>query len=80
MAKINVKCIGCGSENVIFNGHQSGHQMCRCKDCKKGFQLDYTYKGCKKEVKAEIISMSQNGNGIRDAARVLQISTSTVMK
>ncbi|WP_415926321.1 IS1-like element transposase [Piscirickettsia salmonis] len=32
------------------------------------------------ETKEKIIDMSMNGSGIRDIARVLKISTNTVMK
>ena len=33
-----------------------------------------------KEVKQKIIEMSQNGSGIRDTARVLNVSQTTVIK
>ncbi|WP_416430933.1 IS1-like element transposase [Piscirickettsia salmonis] len=32
------------------------------------------------KAKEKIIDMSMNGNGIRDIARVLKVSTNTVMK
>ena len=41
---------------------------------------DYTSQGYKPEVKRKIVDMSVNGSGIRNTARVLKISTSTVIK
>ena len=39
---------------------------------------DYTYNGCRPEVKELVVKMTLNGSGIRDVARVLDISTNTV--
>ena len=48
--------------------------------CVKGsFLLDYRNRGCVPEVKQTIIDMSLNASGIRDTARVLRISTDTVL-
>ncbi len=33
-----------------------------------------------RKVKEQIVDMARNGSGIRDTARVLQVSTSTVIK
>nr|WP_256381172.1 IS1-like element transposase [Myxosarcina sp. GI1] len=41
--------------------------------------LDYTNHGYRPEVKQKIGEMVTSGSGIRDTARVLDISTSTVM-
>lgn len=79
MATITVKCKYCGSENVIFKGTQSGKQRCGCNDCKRSFQLSYTYKAYESGVKSKIMPMAHNGSGIRDTARVLGISKTTVM-
>jgi transposase-like protein len=42
--------------------------------------LDSTYPGRKREVKQQIVDMTLNGSGIRDVARVLHVSTATVLK
>jgi hypothetical protein len=48
--------------------------------CVKGsFLLDYRNRGCLPEVKHTIIDMSLNASGVRDTARVLRISTDTVL-
>ena len=38
------------------------------------------YPGQSRTVKEQIVDMALNGSGIRDTARVLQVSTSTVIK
>ena len=54
---------------------------CRNKECpRSSFILEYTNHGYKPEVKQKISEMAVNGSGIRDTARVLSISTHTVMK
>jgi transposase-like protein len=49
-------------------------------DCpRRSFVLDPAYKGRMPEIKQQVIDMSVNGSGIRDTARVLQISPTTVI-
>jgi transposase-like protein len=43
------------------------------------FYAEYTYNACKPDVKKKVIKMCINGNGIRATARVLEISTDTVI-
>ena len=61
-----------------------GKQRYRCRECLLGrgrtFLLEYTYAGQSSEVKQQIIDMAMNASGIRDTARVLHISTTTVLK
>src|SRR5512143_495453 len=72
-----------GSTEVIKAGKQpSGTQRYRCQQaaCPRTiFQLDYSDKGRLPEMKRQIIEMAMNGSGLRDTARVLGISTGTVM-
>ena len=80
MAKILVKCIHCGSKEVIkFGANPKGKQRFRCKRCEKTFQEEYVNNGAKPETKQRILNMSVNGSGIRDISRVLDISTDTVI-
>ena len=44
------------------------------------FLLDYSYRGRLPEVKQQIVDMSLNTSGVRDTARVLRISTDTVLR
>jgi len=41
--------------------------------------LDYTYIGQSLEVKQQIVDMAMNASGIRDTARVLHVSPTTVI-
>ena len=38
------------------------------------------YPGRNREVKQQIVEMTLNGSGVRDIARVLRVSTSTVIR
>jgi len=80
MATREVHCLHCKHKKVFKHGLSSTlSQRYRCANCKKTFLLDYKNKGALKSVKAQIIKMSINGSGIRDTARVLQVSTDTVI-
>jgi IS1 family transposase len=50
-----------------------------CKDCRRQFITDYSYRGCMPQVRDLIVPMTMNGSGIRDIARVLQICPNTVL-
>jgi len=83
MVEIRVKCPYCESEDVVRHGKTGrGTQVyvCRNKECERiRFQLEYKNKGCYPDTTEKIIKMAVNGSGIRDTARVLEISTSTVI-
>ena len=61
-----------------------GKQRFRCRACRLGrgrtFLLEYSYAGQSPEVKQQIVDMAMNANGIRDTARVLRVSPTTVLK
>jgi transposase-like protein len=61
-----------------------GKRRYRCRECLLGrgrtFLLEYTYAGQSPEVKQQIVDMALNASGIRDTARVLHISPTTVLK
>src|ERR1700747_3440652 len=83
MPFIAVRCPHCHSEQIVKRGKtRLGTQRYLCQNtaCAKGsFLLDYRNRGCVPEVKHHIIDMSLNASGVRDTARVLQISTNTVL-
>ena len=78
-----VLCPHCHSDQVIKGGKtKAGQQRYKCQntDCPHySFQRDLLYKGHALTIKEQIVDMSLNGSGIRDTARVLQISLSTVI-
>ena len=80
MVQTEIKCIHCGSKEVVKMGKQAnGTPRCKCKKCGKTFQTEYVSNGAKPEVKAMIKKMAINGSGIRDTARVLGVSCNTVI-
>jgi transposase-like protein len=83
MVRIPVRCPHCQSDQVIRGGKtKTGNQRYKCQnsDCPHySFQLDLIYKGRLPEVKEQIIDMALNGSGMRDTARVLKISPTTVI-
>ncbi len=84
MTFIAVRCPHCQSDQIVKRGKTArGTQRYRCQNtaCTQGsFLLDYRNRGCLPEVKQTIIDMSLNASGVRDTARVLQISPNTVLR
>lgn len=77
-------CPLCNGIDIVRHGKTpQGKQRYRCREslCEgRTFVLDYTYSGQSRQVKQQIVDMTLNGSGIRDTARVLHVSTNTVMK
>ena len=78
-----VLCPGCRHEQIAKRGKtENGKQryLCQNPECSvKTFILDYDYHGYLPEIKNQSIDRAMNGSGIRDTARVLQISPTTVV-
>ena len=83
MVLIAVTCPYCQSDRITKRGKtDTGKQRYRCQnpDCPHlSFLLNPAYKGRLPEIKEQIIDMALNGSGIRDTARVLGVSTDTVL-
>ena len=78
-------CPYCQETDIVKHGLSSeGKQRYRCRACREGrgrtFLLEYTYAGQAPAVKQQIVDMTLNASGIRDTARVLHISPTTVIK
>jgi len=81
---ILVECPKCKDKKLIvtFGQTSNGKQrfLCQNRNCSKNtFIINHDNKGWTAEVKEKIIDMTLNGSGIRDIARVLEISTTTVI-
>ena len=63
---------------------RQGKQRYRCRQCLEGhgrtFFLEYSYAGQSSDIKQQIVDMAMNASGIRDTARVLHVSPTTVVK
>ena len=83
MAVETVRCPHCQSEAVVKYGMASnGKARYRCQQgdsCGRTFIHAYTYPGRMPEVKRQIVEMTLNGIGVRDIARVPQVSPPTVV-
>ena len=83
MVLIPVLCPVCGHDKISKRGKtENGKQryFCHNSACSvKPFMLEYNYNGYLPEVKNKILDMAINGSGIRDTARVLEISSTTVI-
>ena len=78
-------CPYCQGTDIVRHGKSTeGKQRYRCRECRQGrgrtFLLDYAYAGQSSDVKQQIIDMAMNASGVRDTARVLHISPTTVIK
>ncbi len=76
-------CPHCQGTDLIRHGKtRQGKQRDRCQEhsCNgRTFLLDSTYAGHAAGVKQQIIAMAMNASGMRDTARVLHVSPTTVI-
>ena len=84
MGTIPIQCPHCQSTEVIKAGKQAtGAQRYQCQNgqcARRIFLLQYQDRGQMPEVRHQVVDMALNGSGVRDTARVLQISTATVIQ
>ena len=83
MVSIPVPCPHCQSTEVIKAGKQAnGAQRYRCQNdrcARRIFLLQYQNRGRIPEIRHQVVDMALNGSGIRDTARMLRISPTTVI-
>src|SRR5262245_66556273 len=77
-------CPHCQGTDIIRHGKtRQGKQRYCCQEMVCGgrtFLVDYSYAGHSAKIKQQIVDMAMNGSGIRDTARVLHVSPTTVIK
>src|SRR5690606_27835678 len=75
-----MNCKYCKGSNTIKYGYQpNGASKYHCKDCLRYFQSSYVYQSSMTSDK-QIIMLTKESCGIRSIARILDISTSTVIR
>ena len=83
MVCVPVPCPYCHSMEVIRAGTQANGAQCyQCQNgqcARRIFLLQYQDRGRVPEVRRQVVDMVLNGSGIRDTARVLGVSSMTVM-
>ena len=77
-------CPYCQGSDIVKHGlSPEGKQHYRCRTCLEGrgrtFLLEYSYAGQSPAVKQQIVDLAMNASGIRDTARVLHVSPTTVI-
>ena len=84
VAYLQIRCPACQSTAVIKHGitaHGKPRDRCKNLNCSsQTFLVEYSHQGRVPEVKHQILEMTLNGRGIRDIARVLHISPTTVIE
>src|SRR5262244_3886566 len=77
-------CPNCQGTDIVRHGKtRQGKQRYRCREkgcAGRTFLLEYAYAGQSPAVKQQIVDMALNASGIRDTARVLHVSPTTVIK
>jgi len=66
--------------SCVKNGCRNGKQRYRCRNCRRGFQTEYSYRACSGGIKKMITSYVKEGCGIRSISRLLGISPTTTMR
>jgi insertion element IS1 protein InsB len=83
MVSVPVQCPHCHSTVVIKAGKQANlTQRYQCQNgrcARRIFLLQYQDRGRAPEIRRQVVDMTLNGSGIRDTARVLRISPTTVI-
>ena len=79
-----VLCPYCQGTDIVRHGTTpEGKQRYRCRACPdrgRTFLLEYAYAGQSPDIKRQIVDMAMNASGIRDTARVLHVSPTTVLR
>ena len=74
-----MKCIHCQLDECIKKGIRNYQQRYLCKACGCSFQSEYTYNAYRVATNQKIIVLLKESCGIRSIARILKISTKTVL-
>lgn len=74
------RCVGETNSMIKYGKTKSGNQRYSCKLCKKTRVENYNYQAYKLDINENIILFTKEGLGIRSTARILKISTTTLLK
>lgn len=76
-----INCPRCKERKLSKNGTtKNKKQQYHCKSCGKRFIENYTYQAYNPDIDESIIQLTKEGLGIRSTARILKISTTTLLK
>ena len=75
-----IKCVGEIKNMIKYGKTKSGNQRYICRLCRKTRVESYMYQAYKTDMDKSIIQLTKEGLGIRSTARILKISTTTLLK
>ena len=73
-------CVNCSNKIVKHGTTKAGKQRYKCSNCNKTIVAYYRNNACLPETNNRIILYIKEGLGIRSMARILKISTTTLLK
>lgn len=80
MVTVTVKCIHCGSEDVVRNGRApNGKQKYRCRACKKQSREHPTPNAYPEERREEILRAYEERSSLRGIERTFGVSRTSVI-
>lgn len=74
------RCVGEMNSMIKYGKTKLGNQRYICKICKRTRIENYKYQAYKSDINKSIILFTKEGLGIRSTARILKISTTTLLK
>ena len=78
--KVSKDCYYCNNSTIKYGYTKGGNQRRKCQTCKRTQVTTYHYKAYHRNTDKSIILLTKEGLGIRSIARVLQISSTTLLK
>jgi len=75
-----LRCKYCENTYVKNGFHTNGKQRFKCRSCGKRQIKKYSYNAYHSNLNRQIVVLTKEGLGIRSTARVLGISTTTLLK
>ena len=72
-------CLQCSQKGTKHGKSTNGVQRFYCKFCKKTWQISYVYNAYFNKTNSFIVQFIKEGCGIRSIARLLEISTNTLL-
>ncbi|WP_446685100.1 IS1 family transposase [Flavobacterium procerum] len=74
------RCVGDIRKMIKYGKTKSGSQRYICRACGKTRVENYLYLAYKGDINQNIIQLTKEGLGVRSTARILKISTTTLLK
>lgn len=75
-----MECTGCNKGTVKNGKSKTGIQRYYCQGCRKYRQERYRYTACERGISQKIVGLKKESCGVRGTARILKISSTTVIK